>query len=113
MTCPVCGEGLREIDWYGVMVDLCPRCKGVWLDRGELEKLLAMGQQPTQESHQYDSSLAAPPPPPVAPTPSSPELDRGSDPLAPGSDDDYRRPHGHRRSRRDSWFESIVEIFDD
>lgn len=40
MDCPVCGEKLREIERYGVEVDICPACKGVWLDRGELEKIL-------------------------------------------------------------------------
>jgi Zn-finger nucleic acid-binding protein len=42
MECPVCGERLREIERYGVMIDLCPSCKGCWLDRGELEKIAAM-----------------------------------------------------------------------
>jgi Zn-finger nucleic acid-binding protein len=42
MECPVCGEKLREIERYGVMIDLCPGCKGCWLDRGELEKIAAM-----------------------------------------------------------------------
>jgi Zn-finger nucleic acid-binding protein len=40
MNCPVCGEKLREIERSGVMVDICPSCKGVWLDRGEIEKLI-------------------------------------------------------------------------
>jgi Zn-finger nucleic acid-binding protein len=42
MDCPVCGEKLREIDRYGVLVDICPGCKGCWLDRGELEKIAAL-----------------------------------------------------------------------
>ena len=42
MDCPVCGEKLREIERYGVMLDICPGCKGCWLDRGELEKIAAM-----------------------------------------------------------------------
>ena len=41
MECPVCGEKLREIEKFGVMVDLCPGCKGCWLDRGEIEKIAA------------------------------------------------------------------------
>lgn len=40
MDCPVCGERLKEIERSGVMVDICPLCKGIWLDRGEIEKLL-------------------------------------------------------------------------
>ena len=34
------GTMLVEIDRGGVMVDACPRCRGVWLDRGELDKLI-------------------------------------------------------------------------
>ena len=40
MDCPVCGERLKEIERSGVMVDICPSCKGVWLDRGEIDKLI-------------------------------------------------------------------------
>ncbi len=48
MNCPVCGENLREITRYNVQVDICPGCKGVWLDRGELEKIIEMasGERP-------------------------------------------------------------------
>jgi uncharacterized protein len=42
MNCPVCGERLREVQKYGVDIDICPGCKGVWLDRGELDKIIAM-----------------------------------------------------------------------
>jgi uncharacterized protein len=42
MQCPVCDERLREVEKYGVAVDICPSCKGVWLDRGELEKVAGM-----------------------------------------------------------------------
>jgi Zn-finger nucleic acid-binding protein len=31
---------MREIERRGVAIDVCPECKGVWLDRGELDKLL-------------------------------------------------------------------------
>jgi Zn-finger nucleic acid-binding protein len=40
MDCPVCAEKLKEIERSGVLVDICPSCKGVWLDRGEIDKLL-------------------------------------------------------------------------
>ncbi len=42
MQCPVCDDRLREVEKYGVMVDICPSCKGVWLDRGELEKIATL-----------------------------------------------------------------------
>jgi len=40
MRCPVCDTDLRVVERQGVEIDVCPRCRGVWLDRGELEKLL-------------------------------------------------------------------------
>lgn len=49
MKCPVCGEQLQEVERSGVAVDACPRCRGIWLDRGELERILdveARGLQP-------------------------------------------------------------------
>lgn len=42
MNCPVCDAKLRAVEKHGVEVDICPDCKGVWLDRGELEKLLEL-----------------------------------------------------------------------
>ena len=44
MDCPRCtGAQLVEIDRDGITLDRCDRCRGIWLDRGELEKLLARG----------------------------------------------------------------------
>ncbi|SFS60208.1 zf-TFIIB domain-containing protein [Paenibacillus sp. BC26] len=41
MKCPVCSDvRMREIEKDGVLIDVCPDCKGVWLDRGELDKLV-------------------------------------------------------------------------
>lgn len=41
MNCPVCDSvRMREVERENVLIDICPNCKGVWLDRGELEKLL-------------------------------------------------------------------------
>jgi Zn-finger nucleic acid-binding protein len=37
--CPTCHRDLDEVERMGVLVDVCPRCQGVWLDRGELEKV--------------------------------------------------------------------------
>lgn len=45
MNCPVCDGRLKAIEKFGVEVDICPDCKGVWLDRGELEKILEMVAQ--------------------------------------------------------------------
>ncbi len=41
LVCPNCQGGMNEITRNGVSIDVCPKCKGVWLDDGELQKLLA------------------------------------------------------------------------
>ena len=42
MKCPVCPDSnLLMSDRQGVEIDYCPQCRGVWLDRGELDKLIA------------------------------------------------------------------------
>ena len=40
LMCPNCSEGMQEVRRNEVQIDVCPKCRGVWLDRGELEKLL-------------------------------------------------------------------------
>lgn len=40
MNCPVCQNELRPTDRQGVEIDYCPKCRGVWLDRGELDKII-------------------------------------------------------------------------
>ncbi len=40
MKCPVCDVDLLMSDRQGVEIDYCPSCRGVWLDRGELDKII-------------------------------------------------------------------------
>ncbi len=40
LLCPTDGAALRRIERSGVHVDACPSCRGVWLDRGELDKIV-------------------------------------------------------------------------
>ena len=40
MKCPVDGATLVMADRNGVEIDYCPECRGVWLDRGELDKII-------------------------------------------------------------------------
>jgi uncharacterized protein len=46
LTCPVCAGTMREQERESVTIDVCTQCKGVWLDRGELEKLSAIMSRP-------------------------------------------------------------------
>jgi Zn-finger nucleic acid-binding protein len=52
-TCPVDGATLVPVERQGIEIDHCPTCRGVWLDRGELDKLIERSAAPAQ---------AAPPP---------------------------------------------------
>lgn len=67
MNCPVCNVALTMTERQGVEIDYCQRCRGVWLDRGELDKIIeraAVGAQnyPTDQQ-QYNQ----PNPPPNQP----------------------------------------------
>ena len=104
MNCPVCsGVALMMTERQGVEIDYCPQCRGIWLDRGELDKLI-------------ERSAAAPgrtPPvadPRLAPPPVDPRLDPR---LRPGyrsddDDDDDDERYGHRRRKKNF----LGELFD-
>jgi uncharacterized protein len=54
MKCPVCtGVDLKIADRQGVELDYCPECRGVWLDRGELDKIIERSD--TQTSSYFQS----------------------------------------------------------
>lgn len=40
LMCPNCQSGMQSLTRSGVEFDMCPTCRGVWLDRGELEKIV-------------------------------------------------------------------------
>lgn len=40
MKCPVCSVDLTMSERQGIEIDYCPQCRGVWLDRGELDKII-------------------------------------------------------------------------
>lgn len=48
MQCPIDGSPLVMSDRAGVEIDYCPKCRGVWLDRGELDKIIERSSQPVQ-----------------------------------------------------------------
>jgi Zn-finger nucleic acid-binding protein len=45
MKCPNCNETLVMTDRQGVEIDYCPNCRGVWLDKGELDKIIERSAQ--------------------------------------------------------------------
>jgi Zn-finger nucleic acid-binding protein len=90
MPCPVCRVPLVMSERQGVEIDYCPKCRGVWLDRGELDKII--------ERAASEAAPAAP---------------RSADPRPqPGYDSGYGRghdPHYGRHKRKKSFLE---ELFD-
>ncbi len=69
MLCPVCKTTeLKMTDRQGIEIDYCPQCRGVWLDRGELDKLIerSAADEPTR-------------PAPASPPPTHYHEPRGSD----------------------------------
>ncbi len=44
MRCPIDGNELKMTERSGIEVDYCPTCRGVWLDRGELDKIIERSQ---------------------------------------------------------------------
>ena len=46
MKCPIDGSELVMSDRQGIEIDYCPKCRGVWLDRGELDKIIERSPVP-------------------------------------------------------------------
>ncbi len=68
MNCPIDGNALVMTERQGIEIDYCPQCRGVWLDRGELDKILersavATPQPPYQQPPPPPQSYQQPPPP--------------------------------------------------
>ena len=93
MTSPIDGSPMREVERYGVKMDICPSSGGIWLDRGELEKIIMA----IREEALIDSGVSA--------------------------DDAYSDVHYHespqraqqgypKRRKRGGMFDNLLEIFD-
>lgn len=52
LLCPNCNASMQAVQRSGVELDMCPQCRGVWLDRGELEKILAGARETETEQQQ-------------------------------------------------------------
>ena len=94
MKCPHCPETtLVMSDRQGIEIDYCPDCRGVWLDRGELDKLIERAPAPVAAAAQ-----AAPMAPRQQPA-ARPDF----------VDSDWGRRQGSHGHRRKNW---LSEIFD-
>ena len=95
MACPVCRVPLAMSDRQGIEIDYCPQCRGVWLDRGELDKIV-----------ERSAGDAAPAP---AARPAAPQQPRGYEgDRYPQSSSGYG--HGGKPHKRPKHW--LSEIFD-
>lgn len=99
MKCPHCEDAtLVMSERAGVEIDYCPKCRGVWLDRGELDKII-------------DRAAGEALPPVAPPPPMQQQYQQQPPPQYYGKKPDdshygYPSPHGHHKK---SW---LSEIFD-
>ncbi|MFD1767260.1 zf-TFIIB domain-containing protein [Sphingorhabdus buctiana] len=55
MLCPACRVQLTMSERQGVEIDYCPQCRGVWLDRGELDKIIERSETKPSEAERAGS----------------------------------------------------------
>ncbi len=106
MNCPVCDAQLRTVTKHNVEVEICPDCKGVWLDRGELDKILEMASAGGPSGYRNE------------PTPRVENREfrhEEREEYRPERDERYDRgahdPRHGKQKRRGSWLGEILEGF--
>jgi len=106
LMCPNDNAAMQTLERSGVQFDMCPTCRGVWLDRGELEKLMDSAAESAAPQQPYPTQ------PPMRPQP-------GPHPWGGQASHDYRDDryrddrhrsddYKYRKKKRDS----IFDIFD-
>lgn len=96
LTSPIDGLPMKQIHRYGIELDVCPTSGGVWLDKGELEKILAILREEVANERGQHSFRP------------QPSRDRDWD----DDDDDDDRRHYNRGGYKKSKRSSILDIFD-
>lgn len=107
LPCPSCRVDLVMSERAGIEIDYCPKCRGVWLDRGELDKIVERSLGPDGPARPPAAGPGASFLPSFAQKPSPPSMARRDD----DDDDDRRRGHSGQpqQSTRRSW---LSDIFD-
>lgn len=83
MKCPTCTDtDLVMTDRQGVEIDYCPKCRGVWLDRGELDKIIERSSRPAPSLRHDDDDW----------------------------DDDDKYKYGKKKSKTKSFFGEIFDF---
>ena len=103
MKCPTCAIDLVMSERLGIEIDYCPTCRGVWLDRGELDKIIERSLPARTEA-----PLAVPQgqfqPQPVRTVEAQREVYRGGE-----HHDDHHDDHGYGKHKRKSF---LADLFD-
>ena len=102
LICPKCQSPMRSYERNGVTVDQCTGCRGVFLDRGELERLV------DAESAFYEGA----PPPPSQPPPRQPEPRRDESYKQHRDRDDWRPGYGqsHGKRKKKSFLDDVFDF---
>ncbi len=107
MQCPICQVMLQMTERQGVEIDYCPKCRGVWLDRGELQKIIDLSMA---QASAKPATLE--PPKQVAPRSYQDHdyADREDHRYEPQRHESYRHDsYPAKPKKRESWFS---ELFD-
>jgi Zn-finger nucleic acid-binding protein len=104
VQCPVCDVTLQIAERQGIEIDYCPQCRGVWLDRGELDKII---ERANSGSFAERSPTSTP----------YPEKRKNDQVYEDYDESDYDREHDRRippydRRRKKSFLDDIFDIFD-
>jgi Zn-finger nucleic acid-binding protein len=108
MQCPSDGTVLVMSERSGIEIDYCPSCRGVWLDRGELDKIIERG------AREFAAPAAsAPPAPPAVPQPPQPAYGQQSYDNAYNRDNrgydgrGYGDQGQYRKKKKASWLSEL------
>jgi Zn-finger nucleic acid-binding protein len=98
LRCPSCGSRLVEVERADVLIDACPECRGVWLDRGELDKILVRERR-MESGHDDDDFLR--------------EVEGGRRRVSERADErryDDRHAGDRKRRKRRSFLEELLDF---
>lgn len=109
LLCPLCSVNLLMSERQGIEIDYCPKCRGVWLDRGELDKIIerSLSDQPHLDRAQSgpDQSTVTPPPP-AQPVSYKDDHHRYK---SHSRHDDNHQSNGHRGGRHSSFLSRLFD----
>jgi uncharacterized protein len=94
MNCPVCTSvNLVMSERQGIEIDYCPQCRGVWLDRGELDKVIERSLAGGSSAQRFDN-------------------ERRDSSRDYKSSEDYREPHreGHYKKKREGFLSDLFDF---